>query len=614
MRGGVGTTLALAVLATPILPVDASAQSPVPPTVLTIHVGAVNFPTNPPLEAGIRETLKSRADQPLDYFAEYLDTDVSPEEEAFSLFDEYIHQKYRGRRIDLVITTTDDGLRFALDHRPKLFPDAPIIFSAVDVPDDTVRRQGAGAAGIRIGAAYTETLKLALTLHPSTEHVFVVSGVRSDSVQARFRDVAMGATLTFIDEPTVPRLLAAIQSIPSRSLLLYQYYAQAIPGQRLRADEVAPLVANASEVPVYGTSDMYMGSGVIGGVIRDTHESGARLGALALRVLAGTRAQDIPVEDTRVMPVLDWRAMERWRISESRLPPGSVIRFRGPSLWRDYRRQVLATVGALVVQSISIVALLYQRRARWHAEVESRRSLALAADSDRRATMTALTGSIAHELGQPLNAIMHNAQAAELLVASNRATPEKLHEILADIRTADVRASQIIERHRTMLRAHQIETKPIDIDAVVREGIALVAHETKSRQIQVDVAGQAATCFVVGDPVLLQQVVVNLVMNAIDAMTHTTAPGRRRITVQSTAVAGHVQVSFRDAGTGLPAGFDQKLFEPFVTTKARGMGIGLTIVRSIIEAHRGKIHASNNPEGGATFTIVLPCVHPPRSS
>jgi signal transduction histidine kinase len=610
MRIAVGIKLALAALCTPMLCLSASAQALAPRTVLTIHEGAENFPANPLLEAGIRETLKSRPDLPIDYFAEYRESDDFPQEDASRAFADYIRRKYQNRRIDLVITTTTAGLDFTLDHRAELFPDAPIVFTTLDVPDDNERRVGAGAAGIRTGVNYLETLKLALALHPSTERVFFVT-TRADQdvtevIRAQVRGLASRVTVTFIHEETVTHLLEVIKHVPPRSLVVYQSFRQDTPGKRLYPDEVAPLVAGAAGVPVYGTNDIYLGSGVVGGVVRDTRESGTRLAAIALRILAGTRAQDIPIEDVPVVPILDWRALQRWGISESRLPPGSVIRFRGPNLWRDYRREVLAVLGALVVQSLLIIALLYQRGARQRAEVESRRNLALAADANRRVTMTALTGSIAHELGQPLNAILHNAKAAEMLVASKRATPETLCEILGDIRTANLRATQIIERHRTMLRNREFETRPIDIHAVVRESVALIAHDTTSRQIHVDVELPPDPCFVVGDPVLLQQVVVNLVMNAMDAMSET-PPAQRRITVQNEVRSSNVEVSVRDAGTGLPASFDGKLFAPFVTTKTNGMGIGLTIARTIIEAHRGTIAAHNNPEGGATFTVMLPC-------
>jgi C4-dicarboxylate-specific signal transduction histidine kinase len=181
-----------------------------------------------------------------------------------------------------------------------------------------------------------------------------------------------------------------------------------------------------------------------------------------------------------------------------------------------------------------------------------------------------------------------------------------LREILADIRTADVHATEIIERHRAMLRNHRLETKPIDIHAVVRESVTLIARDTNERQIQVNVDVPPVPCIVTGDHVLLEQVVVNLMVNAMDAMTDTPA-GRRRITVHSEMVAQGVKISVCDAGTGLAASLQGKLFEPFVTTKANGMGIGLAIARTIVQTHGGSIDAENNANGGATFAVTLPC-------
>jgi signal transduction histidine kinase len=328
---------------------------------------------------------------------------------------------------------------------------------------------------------------------------------------------------------------------------------------------------------------------------------------LALRVLHGETPDTIPLSspDLTVSEV-DWRQLRRWGINESRVPAGTVVRFQGPSLWRDHRAGVLAVVAGLVIQALLIGGLLFQRRARRRAEVDSRRNLALAAAADRHATMSALTGSIAHELSQPLNSILHNAQAGEMLVASNRATTDTLRDILSEIRTADVRATQIVERHRTMLKNQELDRKPLDIHAVVGESLALVAHETKTRHVDVDVDLAAGPCVIIGDQVLLQQVLVNLVMNAMDAMAET-PPDRRRVSVHSKVGKESVEVSVRDAGTGLPSSVDGHLFEPFVTTKTHGIGIGLTIARTIVEAHRGSLDAHNNPEGGATFTVTLPC-------
>ena len=735
MRVAFGVMFVLAALCMPPVRPGVSAQSPSPRTVLTIHDGAEYLPANSLLELGIHETLRSRPDLLIDYFAEYLESDVFPQEEASRAFDDYIRGKYQGR-IDLVITTTPRGLRFAFDHRAGLFPNAPIVFATFDVPADNQRRMGAGAAGIRLGANHLETLRLALALHPSTERVFfVANGVdhaRTEWFNSQLPNVDRRVATTFIQDGTVSRLLTTIKDVPPpRSLIIYQFFQQDTPGQRMNPEEVAPLVAAEARVPVYATNESYIGSGVIGGVMRDSRKLGTRLGAVAVRILAGTRAQDVPIEDMPVVAIFDWRAMQRFGISESRLPAGSDIRFRGPSLWRDYRRETLAALGILVLQLVMIGALLYQRHARQRAEVEltaivegsddaivskdlsstikswnrgaerifgytaqemigrsirtiipddrwseeeevlrkirrgdnvshfetrrrrkdgsevhvsltispiyskagvvvgaskiardisdrkraeleSQRNLALAATANRRVTMTTLTGSIAHELGQPLNGILHNAQAGEMLIASQRATPEKLREILADIRAADLRATQIIERHRTMLRSGQLDKKAIDIHAVVRDSVALVADSIRSKQIQVDVELPPGPCFVVGDSVLLQQVVVNLMMNAMDAVAETPAE-RRCITVQNRITSGNVELSVRDAGTGLPTSVDGNLFEPFVTTKTNGMGIGLTIAHTIVEAHGGRIAARNNPEGGATFTVSLPCAEAPVS-
>ncbi len=280
------------------------------------------------------------------------------------------------------------------------------------------------------------------------------------------------------------------------------------------------------------------------------------------------------------------------------------MRYRAPSLWSAYRNTVLSTVGVLAVQSLLIIGLVHQRRARRRAEIESRHNLALAADASRRLTMSALTSSIAHELGQPLTAMINNAQAGRMMITADRATPDTMGEILSDIETEGVQAQQIIDRHRTMLRGRQLDAKPIDLHVVIQESLALVAHDMRTREIEATVNLSSSTCIITGDEVLLQQVMVNLLMNAMDAMAET-PPTRRRVSISTDVRAADVEVSVRDAGAGLPTPINGALFTPFVTTKAHGLGIGLTITRTIVDAHRGTIDARNNPEGGATFTVTL---------
>ena len=191
-----------------------------------------------------------------------------------------------------------------------------------------------------------------------------------------------------------------------------------------------------------------------------------------------------------------------------------------------------------------------------------------------------------------------------MMITADRAMPGTMDEILSDIESDGVQATQIIDRHRTMLRGHQLDQKSIDLHAVIHESLALVAHDMRARQIEARVNLASNPCIVTGDQVLLQQVLVNLVMNAMDAMAET-PPTRRRVTITTEVRAADVDVSVRDTGTGLPPQINGTLFTPFVTTKAYGLGIGLAITRTIVDAHGGTIDAHNNPEGGATFTVTL---------
>jgi signal transduction histidine kinase len=349
-----------------------------------------------------------------------------------------------------------------------------------------------------------------------------------------------------------------------------------------------------------------MGHGIIGGRLISMSDI-ARISAdSAVRILNGEPASSVRVpSQLPASPVFDWRELQRWNIDESRLPPGSEVRYRRPGLWAEYRGVVLVTAAALFVQGLLIAGLLVQRRARRRAEIESRRNLALAADTTRRVTMSALTGSIAHELGQPLSAMIYNTEALELMVNSRSATPESILEVLADIREDGVLASQIIERHRAMLRSRELQKTPVDIESVIEDALSLVAHELRERQINVTVRRHPAPCVIEGDAVLLQQVLVNLVVNAMDAMTGLPEE-RRQLIVSTEKKRDEVEIRVQDSGPGLSAEIIGKVFAPFVTTKAHGIGIGLPIARNIVEAHRGSISVSNNPEGGATFAITLP--------
>ena len=527
---------------------------------------------------------------------------------------DYIRSVFADRaKPDLIVAIAGPASAFARKHREQLFPDTPLLFAAVDQRYLGEVPLGENESAVAVVNDYSRLVEDILQVLPETRQVFVVTGAgpigqfwrrELDNDFKRFHD-----RLTFIwsEDLTFQDVLRRSASLPKQTAILYLAFSTDAQGGAYADERVLADLEARANAPLFSGQSVFLGAGAVGGSMLSTDDISRGAADVAIRILNGAPASTVRVPpQVPGRPTFDWRELQRWNIPESRLPADSVVRYRGPSLWKEYRRTALTAAGVLAIQSLLIVGLLYQRRERQRAELESRRNLSLAADASRRATMSALTSSIGHELSQPLSAMMYNAHALEMMVTANRATPDTMGEILSDIQSQGVRATQIIDRHRTMLRSHQLEKVPVDLHAVITESLALVAHDMAARQIQATVALSTNQCVVSGDQVLLQQVFVNLVMNAMDAMAGT-PPDRRRIAIRTDVGDADVEVSVRDTGTGLPAHLDGTLFTPFVTTKSQGLGIGLTIVRTIVAAHGGAIEAHNNPDGGATFTVTLHC-------
>jgi len=219
-------------------------------------------------------------------------------------------------------------------------------------------------------------------------------------------------------------------------------------------------------------------------------------------------------------------------------------------------------------------------------------------------------GELAHELNQPLTAILSNAQAALRFMKQESPDLEEVRESLVHIVENDKRAGEVIRRLRAMLRKERVPYNRLDINDVVQDGMRLVASDMLNRNVAVALALAPDLPAIDGDRVQLQQVLLNLAINACAAMNHL-ASGRA-LTIR-TGLAGQsgVQVSVADIGRGIPPADLERIFQPFVTTKSGGMGMGLAICRSVAESHRGKLWATNNEERGATVQFVLPLTAPP---
>jgi len=247
------------------------------------------------------------------------------------------------------------------------------------------------------------------------------------------------------------------------------------------------------------------------------------------------------------------------------------------------------------------------------AELEAQQRRSELAHLSRVTTLGELSSSLAHELNQPLGAILRNTEAAELFLEDPSPDLDELRAILVDIRKDDQRAGAVIDGIRSMLKRRKVEHSVLDLNVLLSEVISLVRPDAELRKVQLVLKAASSLPPVRGDRVQLQQVLLNLLLNAMDAMNGF-APDHRRVTVRVQPSGPRIEVAVSDTGQGIPTDQLTRLFEPFYTTKPNGIGLGLPISRSILETHGGSIRAENDPNGGATFYLTLPLANEESTS
>jgi signal transduction histidine kinase len=275
------------------------------------------------------------------------------------------------------------------------------------------------------------------------------------------------------------------------------------------------------------------------------------------------------------------------------------------ALWEQYPWQLAAFIAALLAQAALILVLLREHRRRQIAEVHARLLMAELVYVNRFSTAGELTASIAHEINQPLTAILNNAETANVILQSSSPDVAELKDIVNDIMQDDRRAAEVIRRMRSLLKKAPFEPKNMDVNDLARETVAFLSKLAIGRKVELVCVITPDALLILGDRIQLQQVILNLVVNGLDAMGETPS-GHRIIKVQTSRIDNFAELSVSDRGQGIPEAKLKEIFKPFFTSKAEGLGMGLSIARTITEAHHGLIWAENLDGGGAWFRIRLP--------
>jgi signal transduction histidine kinase len=563
-------------------------------------------------ETAMREAITDHAPHAVEFFPEEVDPLRFPDlpEDDLAVL---LHGKYRGTPIDLVVASGKEPLDFAARHRDRIWPGAAIVYNGVYEGALDGWTRPPRTTGVTLAFDVEGTVSLGRALVPDARKLYVFSGTAPFDVSLReiaakrLAAAGHGLEVVHVTGLTRAEMVERAAELEGGSLLLYLSMLRDGTGQ------VSPpgatgfaMVAASASVPVLTTFHPQLAQGAAGGSASRLDLHGRAAGQVARRVLDGVSPESI---DPSTVPAprceVDWKRLQRWRVPDRNVPARCAVLNDGSSSRTTHLWQILGLVAIIVLQAGLLWSLVLQSRRRRLAEANLYMRSAELAQQARLSMMGALTASIAHEINQPMGAILSNTEAAQMMLDQGTLEPDKLVEILADVRNEVLRASDVIRSLRKLLTRGQTHATALELNSEVAEALGHVAFEAARRGTRFTPVLDGHVPAIIGDSVQLQQVVINLVMNAMDAVAHL-PEDQREIRIETRPSARGAEVAVADRGVGVSAEDAARLFRSDFTTKKEGMGFGLSIVRGIVEMHRGRVWYEPNVPRGAIFHVWLP--------
>ncbi len=348
-------------------------------SVLVLFSDDSKLPPQIIVEQSLRSTLKNGSPVPVEIYSEYLDarrTHIDGyEKELVGL----LRRKYEGRKFDLIVTVSTPALRLLLKYQPEIFPDTPVVFYVLDQRNLAGLNPGPNMTGTWGEINFKPNLDTALELHPNTRKVVVVVGVSefdkywTAKVREDFLVYEGKLEIAYLIGLSISELQRALAGLPPQTVVLFITTTQDNAGNNHDNLDVLRQISAGSSAPIYGSTDAQLGLGIVGGSVISFEAIGAETARLGLRVLAGEQPQAIAPHGVPNVVMFDWRELRRWGISEQSLPPGSIVRFKQPTIWEQYKWHILGAILLFIVETLLIIWLLYIRAKRRKAERESER-------------------------------------------------------------------------------------------------------------------------------------------------------------------------------------------------------------------------------------------------
>jgi PAS domain S-box-containing protein len=746
-------TLFLAVATTGACGADGQQERPW--RVLLVHSFGSSAPPFTTHSTAFESTLKRELGTAVDLDEVSLDMARYAQPDMEEAFAEFLGKRMLAWQPDLVVPIGSPAGRFVAKFRDKLFPQTPVIYTGMDrrtLPADVFANN---ATFVGENFDLRGLVEDMLQLVPETNNVVVILGATplerywTEEFRQAFAPFMGRVKFTWVNDLSFDQMLDLVSKLPPHSFVLLGLLMRDASGVTYNEDFALARLHAVSRAPINGMFQHEVGLGIVGGRLYQGELQGVESARVAARILRGEQASSFsPMFIGTRPPTYDWRELTRWRISESRLPPGSVVLFRQPTVWERFRWYVVGVVAVIATQALLIFALLFQRRRRnlaelaqkkAQAEVQQKRDqMGLAAEAAnaamwvwdvsaddlwmtehgrslfgfkpdaritfaatmdrvhpedraaresaikraletrgeyeieyrllepdgvvrwingrarcvepndgtglklfgismdvtarkqaeasaaqereelrkkraelehvaRVATLGELTTTVVHEIAQPLAAILVNSSAGIDFLDAPQPDLREARAAFSDICADTERTAEVIRRLRDMLKRDTPGFTSLDLNQLIRDVDRIVHRDAVAHKVTVELDLWPGVLLVKADNVQLQQVMLNLMLNAFSAMDEAHLNGARRLIVRTKLIdASNVLVELQDSGTGIAPEKLEAIFDAFVTNKRDGLGMGLAITRTIVERHSGKVWAANNPDRGATFSITLP--------
>jgi signal transduction histidine kinase len=590
--------------------VSVSAETGSQKSVLVLSPAMLNSPYFFDFYSAFKDKLNAERAEPVVIYEENLDLSRFPSSSYQTNLDTWLKNKYKNIKIDAIVVVGQTVLNYMLTHQQQMWSNTPILFTLAS--DSEIRKMSlpVNVTGKTLKAGFFDIVHLAKALLPNTQHIAIVGNTAEHDVYRNdlpdeIARLSGDTDIIDLRGKSLPDLELAVKQLPKNTAL---YFTALTIDDKLRkvVNEFAlKKIVRQSNAPILVDNPSHIGSGVLAAISFDAGIQGRDTADLLNQILIGKKISSLPISKSTFIPLLDWRELNRWGVSKNNYPADSEVRFYVPTAWELYRWQIGLVFSVIAVLLALVGTLLLERKRRNAAVAESRHRLAQIAFMNRKITATVYSEAIAHELIHPLAAILSNTEAAQLFLEQSPPQIAIVQEILANIKRDDLRAGDLIKSMRGLLTKSASTESLVNVNEMVQKVVSFLAGEANIRQVQLIESLAPVTLVVRADAIQLQQVMVNLILNSLDAIDE--ADSTRRCISILTALheIDKVQVSVADTGIGFDENIE-RVFDSFFTTKEKGMGLGLAITEAIVQAHGGRIWAENSVDGGVVhFSLPL---------